>query len=73
MSRGTVYDVTGHLNRGEAMLPILRVDGGGTWRLDTAHSLTALYGKRVRVVGTRADFDLLDVRTIEIVPNEGIE
>lgn len=41
--------------------PVLEVDGGGTWLLDTATSTQALIGQRVTVEGVRSSFDRLDV------------
>lgn len=40
-------------------------DDGGRWRLDVGTRGHALVGKRVRVEGVRAGFDLLDVLSIE--------
>lgn len=70
--RGSRHHETGILNdHGQGYA--LRRDGGGTWRLDVSpderHVADALVGKRVRVLGTRADFDLLDVLTLE--PDSG--
>lgn len=45
--------------------PILRVDGGGEWRLDLSQSVRHLLGKRVRVVGVRSEFDMIDVVNID--------
>ena len=45
---------------------VLCRDGGGTWRLDAPRKANGLTGQRVRMTGTRADFDLLDVTHIEV-------
>ena len=44
--------------------PVLRLDGGGRWRLDGPSRLWRLRGRRVVVEGVRDDFDLLAVRAI---------
>ena len=68
MPLGTRQNETGLLNARDSDFS-LRRDGGGVWRLDcnpslltTAHSLV---GKRVRVAGTRAEFDLIDVDSLK--------
>ncbi|MGA1854110.1 DUF5818 domain-containing protein [Sphingobium sp. HT1-2] len=50
---------------GDGPYPVLRVADGGEWRLDCTRSCRHLLGRRVRVVGTRSDFDMLDVERIE--------
>lgn len=42
----------------------LEMDGGGVWELDVNGSHRKLLGQRVTVEGTRADFNLLNVRRI---------
>ena len=64
MPHGTSHDETGTIWREAGYLVLLR-DAGGRWRLDAPLSAERLIGKRVRVVGTRAGFDLLDVQSIE--------
>jgi hypothetical protein len=44
---------------------VLRRNDGGVWRLDTRPRDWAFIGCRVRLTGTRVDFDLLNVHTIE--------
>lgn len=66
MHRGSRHDLTGILLE-NGCYPILRVAGGGEWRLDVSGRHRHLLGKRVRVLGTRAEFDLLDVARIEAV------
>ena len=66
MPRGSSHDETGWLNDVRGQLT-LRRDDGGTWRLDAPTSAHMLAGKRVRVVGVRADFDLLDVKLVEAI------
>lgn len=55
-------DETGWLNDDRDEL-VLRRDGGGRWRLDVGLVLgwraRKLVGRRVRVKGTRIDFDVL--------------
>lgn len=67
MPIGTHHTETGWLNEHNGQL-VLRVDGGGRWRLDVGLILSwqarRLLGKRVRVEGVRDGFDLLVVRTI---------
>ena len=68
MPMGTRHDETGWLNENDGNW-VLRRDEGGRWRLDvgfwTAWRSRKLVGKRVRIVGKRADFDLLNVDRIE--------
>jgi hypothetical protein len=68
MPLGKQYDEIGWLNDGPEGL-VLRRDDGGRWRLDVgffaARRCRSLLGQRVRVTGTRAEFDLLDVRSVE--------
>ncbi len=67
MPIGSHHDETGWLNddRGEL---VLRRDGGGRWRLDVGLVLgwraRRLVGRRVKVEGTRIDFDVLAARRI---------
>lgn len=63
MSRGKHYEEVGILLR-EGRDVVLARDGGGQWRLDTHASTEAFLGRRVRVRGMRAEFDLLDVISI---------
>ena len=65
MPRGSHHDKTGLLLEDRGQLS-LSCDAGGTWRLDAPTAATRLKGRRVRVVRTRADFDLLDVTKIEL-------
>ena len=60
--------VTGILRRSSHGLFALETDDGGIWRLDVGWSLRArrLVDRRVTVIGTRADFDLLDVDHLKI-------
>jgi len=68
MPMGSRHDETGWLNDNGGQW-VLRVEGGGQWQLDvglwTAWRSRNLIGKRVRVIGKRAGFDLLDVDRIE--------
>lgn len=61
MPRGTRHELTGLLLRHGPTL-ILRVDGGGEWRLDAPTRAWRLVGRRVSVTGMRDGFDLLGVR-----------
>ncbi|AYO78921.1 MULTISPECIES: DUF5818 domain-containing protein [Sphingobium] len=64
MPRGTRHELIGILLGGDPY-PVLRVADGGEWRLDCPRSCRHLIGQKVRVVGTRSDFDMLDVEQIE--------
>jgi hypothetical protein len=44
---------------------VLRLDGGGCWRLSADLAAYELVGRRVRVYGLRIGFDLLDLRNVE--------
>ncbi|KXU30640.1 MULTISPECIES: DUF5818 domain-containing protein [Sphingobium] len=70
MPYGSHHDETGWLNETSGNWS-LRRDEGGRWRLDvgfwTAWRSRKLIGKRVRVVGKRSGFDLLDVERIEAI------
>jgi hypothetical protein len=60
MPIGTHHRVSGVLlasRRG----PILQVDDGGVWAIDTHRSITAFLGQRVTVEGRRAGYDLLEI------------
>lgn len=65
---GSRHNETGWLNERDGQW-ILRRDEGGQWRLDvgfwTAWRSRKLIGKRVHVLGTRGEFDLLNVDRIE--------
>lgn len=62
-SRGQQIDATGTLERG-AHGPVLLMDGGGCWRLEVSWRARKWLGKRVRVVGRRVEFDLIEVDSI---------
>lgn len=64
MPRGAAHEETGVL-LDDGIYPVLRLDGGGQWRLDPNCRYRHLIGQRVRVFGIRADFDLLDAKRIE--------
>jgi hypothetical protein len=63
MPRGASVDETGLLLRDRGL--ILRRDDGGTWRLDVRRLPVDLLGARVRIIGIRSGFDLVDVHRIE--------
>lgn len=63
MPKGTREELTGLLLAGDCY-PVLRVAGGGEWRLDISRRYRHLLGQRVCVTGLRSDFDLLDVDSI---------
>lgn len=44
---------------------IIDVLNGGIWRLDAGRRTRRLLGRRVRITGTRDEFDLLAVKTIQ--------
>lgn len=64
MPLGSKHEETGWLNLLDQQL-VLRRDAGGTWRLDAPRRALALAGQRVRVIGTRVGFDLLETISIE--------
>ena len=66
MPRGTHHELEGLL-LGNGLLPVLRGDGGGEWRLDLPNRYRKLIGRRLRVWGVRSDFDILDVERLEFV------
>lgn len=68
MSKGSMYDLTGVLMRGDRGL-VLVMAGGGAWRLDPPLLCRTerMLGQRVRVIGTRSGFDLIDARTIDLL------
>lgn len=63
MPLGTHHELEGMLLRQDGQL-FLRVDDGGTWRLDAPFGAEQLVGARVSVAGLRAGFDLLEVETL---------
>ena len=63
---GSLHEETGWLAREGGWLVLMR-EAGGRWRLDTAGQHDRLVGRWVRVTGTRGDFDMLDVQSIEVV------
>ncbi|WP_380879937.1 hypothetical protein ACFB49_22180 [Sphingomonas sp. DBB INV C78] len=63
MPRGKRVADTGLLIRDRGL--ILQRDAGGTWRLDVNRIPVELIGCRVRITGTRSEFDLVDVDRIE--------
>lgn len=65
MPRGTHHDIVGVLLEGDGLYPILHEAGGGQWRLDMSSRHAHLFGRCVRVIGRRCDFDMLDVERIE--------
>lgn len=64
MPLGAAHEETGILLE-VGVYPVLRTEGGGQWRLDPSCRYRHLVGQRVRVFGTRADFDILGVKRIE--------
>jgi hypothetical protein len=66
MPRGARHIETGILRVGRWGYE-LEMEGGGAWRLDVTRSVRRLVGQRVTVEGTRAGFDLLDVRKMRPV------
>ncbi|WP_010339570.1 DUF5818 domain-containing protein [Sphingobium yanoikuyae] len=64
MPRGTRHELIGVL-LGDGPYPVLRMSDGGEWRLDVSRPFHHLLGQRVRVVGKRSEFDMLDVDLIE--------
>lgn len=70
MPIGSHHTETGWLNDRDGER-ILRRDEGGSWRLEmgfvTHWRTRKLIGKRIRVLGIRSGFDVLDV--VQIEPN----
>lgn len=69
MPRGTRHELTGLLLRQGTTL-VLRVDGGGEWRLDAPTHAWRLVGRRVSVTGVRDGFDLLGVGRLDLCKGE---
>ena len=63
MPLGTDHSEEGLLLRDGRAL-VLRIDGGGEWRLDAPIASERMVGQRVIVEGRRDGFDLLGVRSI---------
>jgi hypothetical protein len=61
---GSRHDETGRLRWERGALILLR-DEGGRWRLEADRRAQRFVGQRVRVIGTRDEFDLLSVAWIE--------
>jgi hypothetical protein len=66
MPRGTHHQLEGLLRAGK-VYPVLRIDGGGQWRLDLPSRYHKLIGRRVRVPGRRSEFDMLDVTAVAAI------
>jgi len=60
---GAVHEIEGLLLERQGSL-IIDVLNGGIWRLDAGRRARRLLGRRVRITGTRDEFDLLAVKTI---------
>lgn len=60
MPRASQHDETGTVVRERGELVLLR-DDGGRWRLDAPLTAESYVGRRIRVIGVRSGFDLLDV------------
>lgn len=69
MPDGSKHHIVGLLVTDRYAL-VLRMDGGGEWRLDAPARARQLVGHRVVVTGVRDGFDLLAVRDIRL---EGAE
>jgi hypothetical protein len=65
MGRGVNHELTGVL-LANGLLPMLRVDDGGEWRLDISGRYRHFLGKRVRVAGKRSEFDMINVEKIDL-------
>lgn len=66
MPIGTSHVETGVLALEGRALTLQR-DGGGRWRLDAPRRLWRLVGRRVRLSGTRVDFDWLAVDSFDLL------
>lgn len=64
MPRGEPFVLIGVL-LGEGPYPTLRMAEGGEWRLDITGRYRHLVGQRVRIIGRRSEFDMIDVDYIE--------
>ena len=47
--------------------PVLQRDGGGTWRLEFSSRYRHLLGQRVRITGSRDEFDLIAVKAVDAI------
>ena len=74
MPRGTRHVETGILRPSHYGLYALEMDGGGVWQLDVGWGWKArkLVGQRVTVEGTRAGFNLLDVKRMRVTDRDGL-
>lgn len=63
MPKGSRRELTGMLLNDRGRL-FLRVDDGGTWRLQTDPRAFGQVGRRVSLEGIRVGFDLLDVEAV---------
>jgi Protein of unknown function (DUF5818) len=63
MPRGSTHVIVGLMLEGAAY-PVLRPDEGGQWRLDLPWRYRKMINQRVRVEGTRSEFDMLDVTRV---------
>jgi hypothetical protein len=69
MPKGSRHVETGLLLEGQRPTNlILQRDDGGVWQLDASAAVWAFLGKRVRICGLRAGFDLLEVEHVELAP-----
>ncbi len=66
MPLGTKHTLVGRVLAGNRF-PVLRVDGGGQWRLDLPTKFQSLIGRRVRVTGVRSEFDMLDITEAHLI------
>ena len=64
MPMGSRHEEMGLLRWDRGGLILLR-DEGGRWRLEAGRRAEKLVGQRVRIVGTRVEFDVLAVSKIE--------
>jgi hypothetical protein len=64
--RKSCHDLIGML-LDDGLNLILHVSDGGRWPLDIRGRFRRLLGRKVRVLGTRSKFDMLDVDRIERV------
>ena len=63
MPRPSTHIIEGLILQG-SVYPILRTDDGGRWQLDLPQHYHAMVNRRVRVEGTRSQFDMLDVTRV---------
>ena len=70
MPRGSHHDETGYLDHDGRAYGLLREDGG-RWLVQIPRRAKGLVGQRVRIVGTRIGYNVLDVTSIRSLFDDG--